>query len=558
MSQGAGTLSDAEKDIDDMSDSELIEALEQYEAALQKSEFENSTILKAQHPKLKGLFDCLDKLNQLAVPGQPEVRDEFGSTYVPQHASVPDESSVVAPLGQFGDYELLEEIGRGGMGVVYRARQDTLDREVALKMILASRFAGRDELRRFQQEARAAAKLKHDNIVRVFEVGDHGGQHFFTMEYVEGGSLSEMIATGPQEPEKAARMTVAIAKAVQYLHENNIVHRDLKPSNILIDQSGKVHVTDFGLAKITDNRQTQTESGAIIGTPSYMSPEQAAGRTREISPVSDIYALGALLFSMLTGRPPFREENPMDTLVQVIESEPPTPSSVQSGIPKALEKICLHCLEKDPKERYQSAAGLAEDLERFLRGEEPDIDAKSFSSRFAKWSRREPGLSSRLAAIVAAVSVVEVRYVFLGGDPWFHFTILIIFSLWAASSTLCQWLLNTQSKMSESVPFLWATVDVVLLTWVLSISEKPIGVLLIGYPTLVVAAGMWFRTNLVWFMTCGALISYAILLLIRPEITEPVHYPILYAAVLSVIGYMVAYQIQRVRALSRFYEHRKL
>src|SRR5262245_31268089 len=281
------------------------------------------------------------------------------------------------PPRVFGDYELLEEVARGGMGVVYKARQKGLNRVVALKMILSGRLAGADDLQRFRTEAEAAARLQHPNIVQVHEVGEVDGQHFFSMEFIDGTSLAQRLQNGPLPGRTAARYLRQIARAVHHAHRHGILHRDLKPSNILLDVDDEPHITDFGLAKRLGGDSGQTRTGAVLGTPSYMSPEQAAGRSRELSPATDVYGLGAVLYECLTGRPPFRSESPMDTLMQVMDNEPPPPRLLNPKIDHDLETICLKCLEKDPKQRYESADALAADLERYLGGE--TISARSFN-----------------------------------------------------------------------------------------------------------------------------------------------------------------------------------
>jgi tRNA A-37 threonylcarbamoyl transferase component Bud32 len=280
--------------------------------------------------------------------------------------------------GDFGDYELLSEIGRGGMGVVYRARQKKLNRLVALKMIIGGRLASQEDLNRFLIEAKAAARLDHPNIVTVHEIGEIDGQHFFSMEYVEGETLAKRLAHGPLPSKKAARIMVTVAQALHYAHQQGILHRDLKPSNILIDANDEPYVTDFGLAKRLDADAThKTETGAILGTPSYMSPEQAAGKIREIGACCDVYGMGALLYELLTGRPPFRSETHLDTLMHVMYSEPVPPRLLNPKIDHDLETICLKCLEKDQHKRYPNAEELAKDLFRYLNGE--SISARSFN-----------------------------------------------------------------------------------------------------------------------------------------------------------------------------------
>ncbi len=255
----------------------------------------------------------------------------------------------------FGDYELLSVIARGGMGVVYKARQISLHRIVALKMVLSSEFAPPEEVQRFYSEAKAAALLDHPGIVSIFEVGEHNGQHFFSMTYVEGSSLAAKLNQGSLEPIEAARLIREVAQAVQYAHEHGVIHRDLKPSDILLDLQDRPRDTDFGLTKRMSQDQGLTLSGQILGTPSYMPPEQAAGKINVVGAASDVYALGAVLDLMLTGRPPFQAASSIETLRQVVELEPAAPSQLNPSVPRDLETIVLKCLEKSLPRRYGSA-----------------------------------------------------------------------------------------------------------------------------------------------------------------------------------------------------------
>lgn len=316
------------------------------------------------HPYLAGVGG--------AAPGIPA--DELPTT-----KEAPPPRPAPAPLVPriFGDYELLSEIARGGMGVVYRARQISLDRIVALKMILAGRLANLEEVERFRTEALAAAGLQHPNIVAVYEVGEQDAQHFFSMEYIEGESLSHRLSRAPLAPRDLARCMRALAQAVHYAHRQGVIHRDLKPSNILLDADGQPHITDFGLAKRLHDDNGQTRTGTILGTPSYMAPEQAEGRSDDIGPRSDVYSLGAVLYECLTRRPPFRNDNVYDTVRQVINDAPPRPRNLVADVDEDLELICMKCLEKDPTLRYGSADELAEDLRRYLDGEE--ISARSLN-----------------------------------------------------------------------------------------------------------------------------------------------------------------------------------
>ena len=300
----------------------------------------------------------------------------------------------------FQDYELLGEIARGGMGVVYRARQLSLNREVALKMILGGRLASDAEVTRFRAEAEAAAGLQHPNIVAIHEVGEHAGQHFFSMAYVAGCNLAELARREPLPPDRAARYVRRIAEAVHYAHGRGVVHRDLKPQNVLIDPSDEPRITDFGVAKQTDSQSGLTVTGVVLGSPSYMAPEQAQGRHSEVGPRSDVYSIGAILYELLTGRPPFRAATPAETLRQVVDSEPATPRTLNSSIPEDVETICLKCLEKDPSIRYATAQEVADELGRYL-GHEP-IHARpaTVKERAVKWGKRNPMIAALWGLVV--------------------------------------------------------------------------------------------------------------------------------------------------------------
>jgi eukaryotic-like serine/threonine-protein kinase len=330
-------------------------------------------------------------------------------------------------------YELFGEIGRGGMGVVYKARQVGFNRVVALKMILAGDHAGPDDLARFKAEAEAIARLQHPNIVQIYAIGEHEGRPYFSLEYCDGGSLADKVRGQPQPPREAAALVQTLARAMHAAHQRQIVHRDLKPANVLLQKleirnpksekaadsdfgfrvlDFEFKITDFGLAKRLDE-VGRTQSGAIMGTPSYMAPEQASGRAWEVGPSADIYSLGAILYELLTGGPPFQAPTALDIILQVVANEPTPPSRLRPETPRDLEAICLKCLEKDPKHRYATAGELADDLERFLNDEPIRARSANMLDHLARSLERSQSAAefhgwARLLFLFAGILVVEM------------------------------------------------------------------------------------------------------------------------------------------------------
>ncbi len=537
---------------------QLCELLDSYLAAVQAGDEPTRAALLAAHPELSSWVGSFDALNQLASRvGNPEPVTRGETRTVSGRGSTPATREHTTGTADFGNFELLAEAGRGGMGVVYQARQRDLDRTVALKMILSSRLASPDDVRRFQQEARAVARLRHPSIVGVHEVGQVHGQHYFTMDFIAGQSLARLLESGPLEPDRAAQCLLAVARAVDYLHGHNIVHRDLKPSNILLDEREQPFVTDFGLAKVFQDDGEKTQTGAILGTPSYMAPEQARGETAQISPRTDVYSLGAVLYEMLTGRPPFREENQLNTLLQVMEGEPTLPSRLNRRIPPELQRICMCCLEKDPASRYASAAALADDLQHYLRHEPLEVRPIGIRQRLRRWSRRQPALVAHGSGLLCTALIVQVKYMVSGDDLPLHLRVMGVLGVWLLLSCVFQAMLD--GGAASLGRYAWAATNVLLLTVILYLSYPPLGPLLIGYPPLVAASGLWFHVRLVVLTTLLSLVSYAGLLCLHPEEyqSQPSHYPLIFGAVLTVLGFIVAYQIRRLRVLSRYFEPQK-
>jgi serine/threonine-protein kinase len=556
-------------------DPHLADLLDDYLSRLQGGERPDRAALLTEHPELAASLKCLEALDGLV----PLAASDFaglsdGMTDVLPVApddSLPDGAETVSYSlpRDFGPYFLLEEVGRGGMGVVYKARQKALDRIVAVKMILPTHLASPEHIRRFQVEALAAARVRHSNITQIHDVGQHHGQHYFAMEHIAGESLAQRIArpangtdaAPPLSFDDIARLLTTIARAVDHLHAHGIVHRDLKPSNILLDSDGQPYVTDFGLAKVFVPGSEATATGVIAGTPSYMAPEQASGRSAEIGPAADIYSLGAILYELLTGGPPFHRESPLDTLLDILGREPRYPRQVNPRVPRGLELICLKCLAKSPAERYASAAALADDLERFARNEPLAVRPPDVIQRVTQWTRRRPALAWRLTALAIFYLVEVGNYHYDRVTSVFHIRMTCIAAAWAVISIICDWFIE-QPRFAVWARVVWGTVDsLMLLIALLFVGDGATSGLIVGYPLLIAASGLWFHARFVAFMTTMSLVSYGILVVDfyrwRPWLQE--HFDvsltrhILFAVSLVVLGAIVSTLVERLRALSKFY-----
>lgn len=324
------------------------------------------------------------------------------------------------PIPRIDRFDLVEVLGRGGMGVVYKARQIGLNRVVAIKTLVSGTSASPTESARIRGEAEAVAKLRHPNIIQIYEIGDHEGTPYLVLEYAAGGSLAEQLTRNPMAPEQAARIMLSLAEAVHHAHEAGIIHRDLKPANVLMDHEGKPKIADFGLAKRLDLNLGHTQPGDVLGSPSYMSPEQAEGRIEALGPTTDIYALGTILYEMLTGRPPFQGATLYETIDQVRTHEPASPSTLRPKLPRDLETICLKCLRKGQGDRYQSAKELAEDLKRYLEG--APINARSLTLvEHLHRSLRVMAIDKRVGRLWGTIMLCVAPLVFIG-----HFAVYLL------------------------------------------------------------------------------------------------------------------------------------
>ncbi len=411
-------------------------------------------------------------------------------------------------LRQCGCYELLEEVARGGMGVVYRARDSKLDRIVAVKMILDRNLASRRDIERFRLEARAAAQLSHPGIVPVYDVGEQEGYHYYVMGYVPGPTLADKLMDGTPPVHEGLAVLMGIANAVHYAHSQGVVHRDLKPSNILLGENNQPRIVDFGLAKRSDRSSELTMAGQIMGTPGYMAPEQAAGHAFEAGPEVDIYALGAVLYHVLTGHSPFHQS--IDVLSAVLEQDPTPPRVLDRSIRRDLSNVCMKCLTRYPEKRYESADQFEQELQRFINGEAVIARTTGVSPVLIRWMRRQPRLA---VTVVAALMFYVYHWVtyFLdepGIGGWFHTSTTVLVLGWCSIAWVYQQLV-LKPNPNRWLPHMWVTTDVILLTWFLMFAaDGALSSLVSIYFGLVAAAALWFKQSVVNTVVCVSTLCY--------------------------------------------------
>jgi eukaryotic-like serine/threonine-protein kinase len=413
----------------DCSPAQLDEAFHQYLRLVDDQGPIDDIAFLAAYPacagQLRELMETADQIEEMAGPplesaaeadaSSSAVDPSLEETVVVEDHGVPSDAGTKTASGSLvgrilGDYQIKRELGRGGMGVVYLARQISMDRDVAFKMIRSGCLASESDVQRFYFEARAAGRLKHPSIVQVYQVGQIEGHHFFSMEYIEGENLARMSQEQQLSFEQVAMLVQQVAEAVDFAHQHGVLHRDLKPSNVLIDSAGRPRITDFGLAKDMAAAEHFTSSGSALGTPSYMPPEQAEARRDDVTCRSDVYSLGAILYQLITGRPPFRGDSLLETLTHVIHDEPRPPRDLNRQCPRDLEAICLKCLQKSPSGRYDTAHGLSEDLDRFLSGDRVRARRSRWYRRAWHWLRNVPFLAAALGRKTTNPTAWHVRF----------------------------------------------------------------------------------------------------------------------------------------------------
>jgi tRNA A-37 threonylcarbamoyl transferase component Bud32 len=514
----------------------LAQLLEQQIQRLRSGQTADMDQIAARHPHLAG------ELRELW--GAVQAAEELGRSSI---HSQPTADGSMKPISEdhgsgvgenlprmFGKYQLVEQLGRGGMGIVFKARESRPERTVAIKMILRGSLASPADVARFRAEAQSAARLEgHPNIVAVHEVGDCEGQPYFSMKYVEGTTLGRMIAQGPLPVREAARFVAGVARAVHYAHQNGILHRDLKPSNVLVDSHGQPHVTDFGLAKRVEGGDSLTQTGAIIGTPSYMAPEQASSKRGTLGPATDIYGLGAILYEALSGRPPFQAATPLDTIMQVLEQEPVSPRLLNPSVPRELEMICMKCLQKPMSLRYAAAGELAEDLEAFLKGE--PISARPLSMIYflgrmlgethhavvlENWGQLWMWHSLVVMILCSATNVLQLYGVL---QVWPYLGIWMVgFGIWAAIFWALRRRAGPVTFVERQIAHVWAA-SMLASIWLFGI-EILLGMRVLTLsPVLAILGGMVFIVKAgtlsgSFYLAAAASFAAAILMAIFPSV----------------------------------------
>jgi len=513
----------------------------------------------------KTLFDVLDERMARA-----QSADE---TATHQHTV---ESHFRPSKVSIGRYELQDVLGGGGQGVVYKALQrGAVEQTVALKTLRAEGLAAEGDVAKFLQEMRLMTELDHPGLVSILDSGIEDGRPFLAMPLMVGGSLTGRLKDGGlADPQTAARWMADIARAVQYLHDKNMVHRDLKPSNVLFDAQDQPRVADFGLVRLLEKAGGTVQASAVVveGTASYMAPEQAKGQIKNVGRWTDVYGMGAILYEILTSRPPFRSDSFMKTLARVMEDDPESPRRLRPEVPVELEAICLKCLAKNPADRYDSAGELADELDRFRHGLPLELTHPPGAlARLGRWARREPGLATRLTVVIGCTAVIATNWVsslagiyqprtlgwsigpVAGGPESLRWVNLALLFSWGLAAVGFQAALR-RTKRVEGVARAWLGTDILLATLLLIIDGQPMTPLTAVYPVLIAASGLWSRTRIVAFTTVLAMVGYVALIAEGWASGKPIgprygHLDFLVG--LALMGFITAFQARRVRALGR-------
>lgn len=494
----------------------------------------------------------------VVVGAQADQPAEHGADSASQPASAVAEGTFLQTTDDWigrrlGPYELVEEIDRGGMGVVFKARHAQLERIVALKIIRSGELADAGELKRFRSEAEAASRLSHPNIVPIYEVGQVGRLVYYTMPYIEGPTLLKRMSDKPLEIEEAVRLVHRLCLAISFAHREGILHRDLKPGNVILDANAQPVIIDFGLAKFAARESDLTATGQILGTPAYMAPEQASGRGNKAETAADIYSLGAILYFLLSGQPPFNGPTAFDILLQVMDREPPAPSKLNRKVSRDLDYFCSRAMAKKPEKRYASAAAMADDLERYLKHEAIDLPHYSLSHRLKTWWRRSPILVSHVCGIGTAAAITLPAHLAQVSHSRASYQ-LILLGFWLVACFALQWLVF-RARLRDIGCLAWATVDVILSTWLIYNAESPRTLLLIGYPMMIAASALFYRTRFVIYMTAICVLGFLFLKLFTddPSLAR-IDFSAIFVSGLLVIGLTMHSMIQRLRGMSQFYE----
>ena len=456
-------------------------------------------------------------------------------------------------LPDWDSYEILDEVDRGGMGIVYRARHKELNRIVALKIIRSGEFANEIQRARFRREAQIAAQLVHPGIVPIYEIGERNNLIYYTMAFVEGCPLLELTRSPTLSIAAKVQLVYQLTQALEYAHGQGVAHRDIKPSNILIDQHGSPILIDFGLAKSTHGESDLTQSGAMLGTPSYMAPEQIQHHHDHDLRLSDIYSLGAVLYHLLVGRPPFVGPTSFDIMLQLKDRQAVHPSRLNRQVDRELDTICLRAMEKIPSERYSTAAEFGRDLERWIHGSAVSSPTKSTWIRWIRWWKQEPGLVSHAVAISVVILVVLLSH--LLGYSLAHLpTQLAVLLTWLLLCfPLQRWILQSKDTIVPAI--LWGLIDLACVSWLIATAGPPRSLLLVAYPLMITASALFYRTRFVILMTTACILAFLVLTgLIEDPSFERGSFRILFVCFLAIQCLTLTSLIFKVRNLFTYRE----